>query len=364
MEQTGANRTQTFKQKCHDTHIQTDSGPNWGLQFTALCDVMLCSLVSTAWDSRRPELTLVKTMSQCSAGRIPAAGYTGCQATRHIWRHLQNSSNNMSVALWPPRVYSGAGSTVPGRSALPLLPTVSSPLTYAVPLGVCRQQLRKFWTSALDNREWSASRSDRFTPKQGSSLTVPEPVRIRCSGEKSFSPPHEGTFWRGRYAISRVKKAAVSSSSRAEKSTKKLCCRGSCCLPLQGIRRYPIMRRTYKPNFTQIVRKMSLSSLQQTCSCLHRLSLSSLQQTCSCLHRLSLSSLQQTCSYLHRLSLSSLQQTCSSLHKLSLSSLPQTCSCLHRLSPSSQSCGSPVTDLFQIRRQCSKYRRKFSYTLN
>ena len=27
MEQTGANRTQTFIQKCHDSHIQTDSRP-------------------------------------------------------------------------------------------------------------------------------------------------------------------------------------------------------------------------------------------------------------------------------------------------------------------------------------------------
>ena len=254
MEQIGANRTQTLNQKCHGTRIQTDSRRNWGQQFTALCDVRLCSLVDTAWDSRRPELTLVKRMMQCSACGIPAAGYTGCQATRHIWRHLQNSSKNTSVVLYAPRASSGPGCTVPGHSALPLVPTVSSPLTYASPLGVCRQQLRKFWTSALDNRKWSASRPGRFTPRQGSPLTVPEPVRTRCSGEKSFSPPREGTFRRGGYAISRVKKTAVPSTSRVQKSTKKLRCRERCCLPLQGIRRCPNTRRTYKPDFTQIVR--------------------------------------------------------------------------------------------------------------
>jgi len=48
MEQTGANRTQTVNEKCHGTHTQTDSRSNCGLQFTALCDVILCSLVDTA----------------------------------------------------------------------------------------------------------------------------------------------------------------------------------------------------------------------------------------------------------------------------------------------------------------------------
>jgi hypothetical protein len=47
------------------TRTQADS--NIGLKVTALCDVMLCSLVDTTWDSRRPEVTLVNKLSQRSA---------------------------------------------------------------------------------------------------------------------------------------------------------------------------------------------------------------------------------------------------------------------------------------------------------